>query len=65
MASQASGSPKALTGAFHQPGYSIRSASRSATRRGQRGHWCGGSVAGRGVVANSFACGYAARHGAD
>ena len=51
MASQASRSPMAGTGAFHQSGCSARSAMRSATRRGQSGQSRGASTSGTGLSA--------------
>ncbi len=51
MASQASRSPKAGTGAFHQSGCRPRSSSRKATRRGQSGQSRGASASGTGLSA--------------
>ena len=43
IASQAPGSPKPGTGAFHQSGWRVQTSSRNATSRGQRGQSRGAS----------------------
>ncbi|WP_246444766.1 hypothetical protein [Sphingomonas sediminicola] len=48
MASHASGSPKAGTGAFHQSGCSSRHSWRKMTSRGQSGQSRGASALGTG-----------------